>query len=283
LVVEITESRETQSTQEDLKTRVFHWLRDHQKTKKHEKIKKLCYDLGLDYKKNRQTLWQYSSQWITESRFGQGPKSPSLHKVAVYSSVPRCLDRVCFPVVEEQAVLAGWVRSKNRNHELIWENDRVLGRVRWWASGRVVVHIEKPQTIDRRNKLLAVAFGQSGLILSRDILLGFIQSFDLLEQHSVHKTPNGEKLPYMVISDYVKLLGVRIKLGDLSHRDAVEIELVKPKWIEKQQLTLDHMVRVLESNSMIIETDGKAFQEFNKLIAVLAAPRPPLKTDRSIV
>ena len=281
MAVEITESREIQVTQEDLKTRVFRWLRSHPKEKNRGKVKKLCYDLGLDYEKHKQTLWQYCSQWKTESRFGQGPKSPSLHKVSVCGYVPKCLDRRRFPAVEELAVEAGWTRSKNRNRELIWEKDRVLGRVRWWPSGRVVAHIEKP--MERRNMLLAAAFSQYGLIFDRNILVSFIQSFDLLEQHTVHKTPNGEKLPYMVIDDYVELLGIRVKLGDLSHRDAVEIEMVKPKWIEKQQLAFDHMVKVLESNSKIIETDGKVFQQFNEFMADLTAPRPLPKRDRSVV
>jgi hypothetical protein len=193
------------------------------------------------------------------------------------------LDRRRFPEVEGLAVEAGWVLSVNRNRELIWERDRVLGRVRWWPSGRVVAHIEKPQTIERRNMLLAVAFGQSGLILDRNILVGFIRGFDLFEQHSVYRAPNGEKLPYMVIDDYVELLGFRVKLGDLSHRDAVEIEMVKPKWIEKQQLAFDRMVKVLESNSKALETDGKVLHQFNEFLADLVAPRPAPKKDRSVV
>jgi hypothetical protein len=276
LVVEITESREIQVTQEDLKTRVFQWLRSHSREKNRGKVKKLCCDLGLDYEKHKQTLWQYCSRWKTESRFGQGPKSPSLHRVLVCGYVPVCLDRRRFHEVEGLAVEAGWVRSRNRNRELIWERDLALGRVRWWPSGRVVAHLEKPQTVDRRNMLLAVAFGQSGLILDKNILVGFIRSFDLVEQHSVHRTPNGERLPYMVIDDYVELLGVRVKLGDLSDRDAVEIELVKPKWIERGQLLQEQTLKTIAMNTEQVQV----FQQFLK---DLSSPKAPPKRDRSVV
>jgi hypothetical protein len=271
------EHQGTQGTEEDLKYRVFEWLRSHPKEKKRGKIKKLAADLGLDYDKSKQTLWQYSSQWKTESRFGAAPKSPpERHSLNVRGYVPVCLDRVKYPEVEGQGVVAGWVLSKNRNRELIWANDLMLGKVRWWRTGKVLAHIEKPQTVDRRNRLLAVAFGASGLIHDRNILVAFIQSFDLFQWHDVHRTPNGEKLPYMVIDDYVELLGIRIKLGDLTHRDAVEIEFIKPEWQERSQ-------RTLEFNGKIIQQNTEAIQSFNQFMKDLSQPRAKPKDDRSVV
>ena len=276
---------EYQETQEDLKYRVFQWLRNHPKEKKRGKIKRLAADLGLDYEKSKQTLWQYSSLWKTESRFGQGSKSPpERHSVFVRGYVPKCLDRRQYPEVEEEAVAAGWVRSRNRNRELIWANDMALGRVRWWRTGKVLAHIEKPQTVDRKNMLLAIAFGSTGLILDRSILVVFIQSFDMTEWHDVHRTPNGERLPYMVIDDYVELLGIRIKVGDLSHRDAVEVEYLQPRWMERNQRALERDTKAFEVNSKIIEQNSEAIQSFNQFMKDLSAPRKPsADADRSMV
>ena len=286
MAIEITESREvepliqeTKRSEDVLKWKVFLWLRSHPldaKKGKKGKLRKIASDLGLNYKEAKGTLEQYSHDFLTELHFGVAPKSPTFHRVIVGAYVPTCLDRRRFPEVEEQAVKAGWKFSRNRNKEMVWENDKAWGRVRWFKTGKVLAHIRKPQTEERKRMLLASAFGMTSLILDRAILVSFIQSFDLVAWHEVHENPTGAPLPYMVIDTLTELVGVRTKVGDLSHRSAVEHEVVRPKWIEKQQQAFDYMRKVLE-------TEGQVFQQFNRLMVDLASPRPPLKVDRSVV
>ena len=261
--IEITEYSQTQQSPEDLRTRVFRWLRAHPlwaRKGKRGKLLKLASDLGLNYKKHRATLQQYSSQFLTELQFGVAPKSPSLHRVVVGAYAPKCLDRRD-PGVVEKALGAGWEFTRNRNREMIWNRDRALGRVRWFETGRVLAHIRKPPTEDRKRMLLTCAFGVTGL-LDRDVLVKFIQSFDMVSWHEVHRNPAGEKLPYMKIVSLSETHGVVTKVGDLSHPDCVEYEVIKPKWIERNE---------------------EAIACFNSFLKDLCTPRAPPKRDRSIV
>lgn len=279
MVVEITESRETQLTHEDLRTRVFRWLRSHPldaKKGKRGKLLKLASDLGIDYKTHRATLQQYSSDFMTELQFGVGPKSPSFHRVVVGAYAPKCLDRRVYPGVVEQALKAGWEFTQNRNREMVWNKDRALGRVRWFETGKVLAHVRKPLTEDRKRMLLTSAFGLAGLIFDLPILVRFIQSFDMVAWHEVHRNPTGEKLPYMKIVSLSETHGVVTKVGDLSHPDCVEHEVIRPKWIENVQLLQEQTLKTIAMNTEQVQV----FQQFLK---DLSAPRMPPKRDRSIV
>jgi hypothetical protein len=122
-----------QSSAEDLKLRVFRWLRSHPldaRKGKRGKLLKLALDLGISYKKHKSALQHYSSEFMTALNFGHAPKSPTFHRVVVGAYAPKCLDRRKYPEVVEQALRAGWEFTKNRNRELVWNKDRAWGRVR---------------------------------------------------------------------------------------------------------------------------------------------------------
>ncbi|MFA5365797.1 MAG: hypothetical protein WC325_11510, partial [Candidatus Bathyarchaeia archaeon] len=168
-------------TNEPLLNRVFQWLREHPNIKQQGKLRKLALDLGIDYQKNKAYLWKLSSRWKTDLRNERGSrlavrsKPDGQHAVFAEVWVPECLERKRFVEVTGLAVEAGWVLSRNRNRILIWDRDRgSLGRVQWWETGRVFVHVKKRVSMDRVRTLLYHAFSSTGLIHDWGIIAHFV-------------------------------------------------------------------------------------------------------------
>jgi hypothetical protein len=186
------------------------------------------------------------------------------------------------------ALEVGWTLSKNKNRVLIFR-DAQYGRVEWWETRRVVVHIGKPQTLGRVKQFLSNAFFRNGLIFDINVFHPFIESVQWLGAHDVYDTT--EKLPYKVIDTYKDSLGFTLKCGDLSHPFSYEIEWCKPSWMERADLfnrqafqelsTLtQEAIRNAEANGKIVETDSKALlqtnaliQQFTELMRDLARPK----------
>ena len=84
---------------ETLLNRVFQWFREHPNVKGRGKLRKLAYDLGLDYQKNKNYLWKLSSQWKTDLRNERGSKTAirskpdEQHAVFAKAKAPACLNR----------------------------------------------------------------------------------------------------------------------------------------------------------------------------------------------
>lgn len=279
---------------EPLINQVFQWLRDNPQGKQHGKLRKLAFDLGLDYKKYKGYLWKLSSQWKTDqrneqrSRLAVRSKPDEQHGVFLEVFVPGCLDRKRFGGVEENAVLAGWRLSMNRNRILIWDKEQAsLGRVQWWMTGRVHVHLVRPILMARVKTLLYHAFCNTGLINDWEIMDKFVNSVDWYSSHDVYGTPDGKALPYMKITTY-EVLGVKcIKTGDFSHRDKLEVEVAKPRIAEKfEELAgkYEALVGVLykkeasdaanrEVFQKVVESNTQTIQQFNAFLEEVSSPK----------
>jgi hypothetical protein len=122
---------------------------------------------------------------------------------------------------------------------LIWDRDPI-GRIEWFTTRKVLTHVRKPHSRARACTLIGRAFAE--LIADKKIYGDFLESVEWFGAHDVYETPGGQNLPYMVINNYVELLGFRVKMGDYSHRNAVEIEWVKPPGQEK----LENKVNCIE-------------------------------------
>ena len=280
-----------------LKYRLFSWLRENPKVRGHGYLRKAATSLGIDYKKSRETLWTYTSQFKNDVRSltenGQRSRSrvcscPDLqHGVFAEVVVPGCLDRKKFENISAYAVGVGWHPSRNKNKALIWDKEQgLVGRVQWWMTGRVRVHVVRPQTLARAKQLLYKAFIASGLIADLTISEKFLSEVRWYSTHDVYLYE--KPLPYKKITAYKELGIEEIVTGDFSHRRGLEVKTVKPdivskfellvetvsKLVEKEQLERSGLDKVLEQNTLVI-------QSFNSYLAEVSKPKREIqKVDR---
>lgn len=258
------------------KARAFYWFKQHSKDLPYGKIKRLAAFLGIPYHKNSpevQYLYKLHEMFKVDYRFGLGSRGSrddrEQHHVYACGFVPKSLDRKVFAEVTCQALDAGWVESKNRNHGLIWDRDRVLGRAEWWADGRVLVYCSKPQRMDKVLTLLSHAFGNTLLIADNRILSAFLEKIEWYQGVNVYTPEPRRRLPYVNIKDFENIGIKSIKMGDVSHPYSLEVEWCKPRWNEK--------------NESFLQDNARALEQFNQLMQDLSQPKPRPAQDRSVV
>jgi hypothetical protein len=277
---EKNESDRHQLSEVSLKDLAFRWLNEHKHENRRGKIIKLAASLGLSYAKKRDYLYQISRQFNTEVKNGLRRWSPSSqHNWCAVGFVGGCLDRKGFPAIEDVAVELGWVLSKNRNRELFWV-DRYLGRIRWWATGRVSILVKKPCTLGRAKQLAAKAFVWNSLILDHTASVKFIEGIHWCSSEDVYLTPNGQRLPYMKISAYEDIFG-EIVLGDLSHPNGVEIK-VCPGLLHRQNYQLAASSKAIEESLLAIKETKEVLKQvaeqtkqFGDLLQSFSSPLSP--------
>jgi hypothetical protein len=268
-----TESDKHQFSEVSLKELAFRWLSKHKHENRRGKIIKLATSLGLNYAKKRDYLYQISRQFNTEVKNGVRRWSPdSQHNWCAVGFVGECLDRKRFPVVEDVAAGLGWVLSKNRNRELFWV-DRYLGRVRWWATGKVFILVKKPCTLGRAKQLAAKAFIWNKLILDRIAGFKFVDGIHWYSSEDVYLTPNGQRLPYMRITAYDDIFG-EIVLGDSSHPNGVEIK-VCPGLLHRHNERLEASNRAIKESSQVAKETREVLKQLGELLQSFSVPLPP--------
>jgi hypothetical protein len=241
-----------------------------------EKPRVICIVLGFDYKKHGRTVANCKTEWKCHFKLGLGSKCPtSQHHVHAFCYVPKTCDRA-------SAVATGWDLSRNRNKMLCWNRDRSsLGRVEWTTKGRVLTYIKKPQTMIRVKQLLVKAFFETGLIFDSRVLGAFLDSVHWKGADDVYAT--AERLPYMVIDNYVDSHGIRILVGDVTHPNAIEVQWVHPDWLERLELTQQQNIKVIETDSQVLKMNSEQIQQFSSLLKDLSQPKAPSPSDRSVV
>lgn len=255
-----------------LKERAYAFLSIHHDLKP----KILCNLLKVPYSQYKDYVRQLRCKWKRDFKNGLPSKSPSSqHNCRAYCYVPESVDR-------KVALEVGWVLSRNKNRVLVFK-DPQYGRIEWWETRKVLVHINKPQVIGRVKQFLSNAFFRTGLIWDTRVFNPWIESAQWFGAHDVFETT--EKLPYKVIDAYKDMLGFVFKSGDLSHQNSYEFEWCKPQWMEQFELLsrqaisfLEHNAKALELDSKALENDSKAIQQFSELMKDLSTPK---KQDRN--
>ncbi len=168
--------------------------------------KMMCNLLKLDYKKYRQTLTNYRSQWKYNHENERGSKCSSFHCVrwGLWEKIT---------INRGSALNVGWVLSKARNRFLQFKS--VLGRVVWFESGTVRLHVRAPGNEGRAKQLFCDAFFKTGLIGTVEELERLLGSLFLDSFHTVVKT--GQRLPYVHVKDFAGTNGFEFKSGDRTH------------------------------------------------------------------
>jgi hypothetical protein len=177
--------------------------------------------MNLDYKKYRQTLTNYRNFWVYNHENERGSKCSSLHcfkaKVKLDLPLSQDLRGVVDSNVEEMAF--GWVLSKARNRFLVWKGR--LGRVVWFESGTVTLHVKRPGNLGKAKQLFCDAFVNSGLLTDVKVLNPILERIRPKSGHFPYSS--GQRLPYMVIRDFEERHGIVIKVGDKTHPNAIEV------------------------------------------------------------
>jgi hypothetical protein len=123
----------------------------------------------------------------------------------------------------------GWVQSKARNRFLVWRGG--LGRVVWFETGTVTLHVRAPGNLGRAKQLFCDAFGNTGLIVDLRVLTEYSEKVWQKGLHAPYKT--SQRLPKLTISDFAGSHGITVKVGDRSHPNAVEVIAEFPLHVER--------------------------------------------------
>jgi hypothetical protein len=183
--------------------------------------KSLCKLLDLPYSKYWNYVGRLRCEWKYCHRNEQGSKC-SIHAWRGWCYVPTSIKR-------DLAVGAGWISSRARNRWLLWK-DR-LGRLQWFETGRINLYVRRPANIGKAYQLVCNGFGFTGLVTDMKVLEQVLQTVRSKGAHYVF--PVGQRLPRLTIDLFQKSNGVVIKVGDVSHPDAVEVLAVYPDWAER--------------------------------------------------
>ncbi len=177
--------------------------------------------MNLNYKQYRQTLTNYRNFWVYNHEDERGSKCSSLHcfkaKVKLDLVVSQGLRVLVDSGVEEGRF--GWVLSRARNRFLVWRGH--LGRVVWFESGTVTLHVKRPGNLGKAKQLFCDAFVNTGLLTDVKVLNPVLERIRPKSGHFPYSS--GERLPYMVIRDFEESHGIVIKVGDRTHPNAVEV------------------------------------------------------------
>jgi len=224
-----------------------------------------------EYKKQRQTLTNYRNYWKYNHENERGSKCSNLHcfkaKVRLDLVLSVGLRGVVRLDIEKGVFFYGWVLSKTRNRFFVWKGR--FGRVVWFETGTVTLHVRRPGNLGRAKQLFCDAFVNTGLLTDMKLLNPVLERIRPKSGHFPYSS--GERLPYMVIRDFEESHGIVIKVGDRTHPDAVEViagfsdamdlAFQKLDSLEKVGVAIQKITGIL---SRLVDVEGAASAEAPK-------------------
>jgi hypothetical protein len=214
--------------------------------------------MNLPYKQYRQTLTNYRSFWVYNHESEQGSKCSSLHCFKAKVKLDLVVSQGLRGVVDSGFEVGGfgWVLSKARNRFLVWRNR--LGRVVWFESGTVTLHVKRPGNLGKAKQLFCDAFVNTGLLTDVSVLNPVLERIRPKSGHFPYNSE--ERLPYMVIRDFEESHGIVIKLGDRTHPNAVEV-------IASFSTAIDLALQKLDN----LEKSGKSLDRISDILTKLGS------------
>ncbi|MCJ7470666.1 hypothetical protein MUO74_09305, partial [Candidatus Bathyarchaeota archaeon] len=107
----------------------------------------------------------------------------------------------------------------------------------WFETGRVNLYVCRPANLGRAYQLVCNGFSFTGLITDVKALEGVLAGVRFKGAHYVFEIEH--RLPRLVIDLFAKSNGVVIKVGDVSHPNAIEVVTCYPDWAERNE----HMLK----------------------------------------
>lgn len=191
--------------------------------------------LKISFKKYEQTLANYKQDWKHTHYNERGSKCSLFHCVrwGLWETV-LTPDRTV-------ALDVGWVRSRAKNRFLVFKN--VLGRVVWFETGTVRLHVRSPGTEDKAKQLFSDAFFRTGLIFDVNVFNKCIGSLFLDSFHTVIDT--GQRLPYVHVKDFAETNRFEFKSGDRTHPTCYEFIIGYQSQFEKARVLFEDLAKSL--------------------------------------
>lgn len=152
----------------------------------------------------------------------------------------------------------GWAPSKAKNRFWIWKGKG--GRVVWFETGSVRLHVRRPGNLGKAKQLFCDAFINTGLVTDFKLLAPVLDRIRPKSGHFPYSS--GEPLPYMVITDFEQSHGIVIKVGDRTHPDAVEV-------IASFNDTLDFALDKLDKLEKADSRNAEALQKISGILSRL--------------
>jgi hypothetical protein len=208
-------------------------------------LAKVCH---LPYRKYRQYLNNLRYLWKYNHKIEQGSKCSNIHcyKASVVFGDGQQPSRV-------DALELGWVLSHASNRFLFFRGK--LGRAVWFETGTVVLHVRKPANLGRAKQLFCDGFFKTGLISDIKVFNGLVDRVGIKSLHAPYAT--SQRLPYLVIDDFVDSHGILIKVGDRSHPSSVEvIAEFRDRFERLEQLERSFSGFLADFNSLVHPSNG---------------------------
>ena len=177
--------------------------------------KNLCKLLKLPYKQYHGYMNTLRWYWKYHHEKERGSKCSNIHcyRASVVFGEGR------WQPSRVEAVKVGWVLSRASNRFLVFRGR--LGRVVWFETGMVMLHVRKPANLGRAKQLFCDGFFKTGLVSDLKVFNELVARVGVKSLHAPYKT--SQRLPYLVIDDFVDSHGILIKVGDRSHPSSVEV------------------------------------------------------------
>jgi hypothetical protein len=185
--------------------------------------KQICKLLSLSYKEYHNYVSKTKWEWKYYYKNERGSKCSNFHcfkaKAKLDLPLSSALRQVVGVEIDKFGSGFGWFPSNAKNRFWIWRGK--LGRVTWFETGSVRLHVRRPGNLGKAKQLFCDAFFNSGLISDIKVINPVLEGIRPKSGHFPYSS--GERLPYMVIRDFEQSHGIVIKVGDRTHPDAVEV------------------------------------------------------------
>jgi hypothetical protein len=197
--------------------------------------KRICAELHLSYVRYGHYINNLKSYWTNNYQSELGSRPSSVHGWSGWCIVPSGVGRVL-------ALSVGWEKTKSKNRWLKWVDKGGLGRMMWFETGRVNLHVKSPVTLGKTKQLICNGFSRTGLIYEDTVMQKVLETIKPNSSHYVFDI--GTSLPKKTITYFEKSHGLIIKVGDKSHPKSLEVESHVPDWAERLTFTLEKIAEV---------------------------------------
>lgn len=230
--------------------------------------KTICAILKIDYEKHGQTVRNYKGQFKRNLKNRQALKCLKFHNTRGWIQAPKKVDR-------SKALGKGWLQTKAKNKMLLFKSP--LGRLEWFETGRINIRINRPATWARVLQLLAYGFTWTGLIEDAEFFDLWAKTARFKGSHLVYET--GVLLPYAQVDMLKESNGVVVKIGDISHKTALEIEFVYPDWAERNEMIAKQSLNMIDVLAKQLDLNSQQIEGFTKFMAQFMKPKNGDKPD----
>lgn len=214
--------------------------------------KQICKLLNLTYKRYHNYVSKTKWEWKYYYRNERGSKCSNFHcfkaKVKLDLALSQSLRLIVKSEIEKRGVGLGWQLSKAKNRFFVWRCR--FGRVVWFESGTVTLHVRRPGNLGKAKQLFCDAFVNTGLLTDFKILNPVLERIRPKSGHFPYRA--GERLPYMVIRDFEQSHSIVIKVGDRTHPDSVEVIASFSDTLEDALDKLERLEKNGEKNNLAL-------------------------------